>query len=187
MPPVFQAHYANRLGREDVVRASGRMRIRQGWPMRPFAFLLRWTKTLVPVTADAVSTQVTFRTHRGERAFWYDRRFALRDGRRMTFLSRMEPRGEQEAVEWTTAGLGWHARFSYEGGRVRLRHLGYRIRLGTLDLPLPATWLLGKPSAWEEALSDSAFRMEMTIDHPLFGRLYSYAGDFRIDEVALEQ
>lgn len=187
MPAVFHAHYANRANREDVVRASGTMRIWQSPWMRPAAILFRWTQTLVPVTEDGVSTQVTFKTHTGSHAFWYDRRFTLRDGRTMTFVSRMEPRRGNEVVEWTGSGIGWHATFSFQDNRVRLRHLGYRMRLGRFDIALPMAWLVGRPVAWEEAFSDTEFRMEMTIEHPLLGRLYSYSGTFRIEEIALEE
>ncbi|WP_367180976.1 DUF4166 domain-containing protein [uncultured Roseobacter sp.] len=67
----------------------------------------------------------------------------------------------------------------------RLEHIGYRFKLGRLTMRLPVTWLFGVPSAWEEAIDGTHFRMEMTIQHWLFGYLYSYSGAFEIDEVTL--
>ncbi len=184
---VFQLHYGNRPGCEDKITATGKMRIKQSPLMRPFAFLFRWSKTLVPISETDVSAKVVFRTRSDSPCFWYDRSFVLKSGRVMRFVSRMEPKGGNEVVEWTASGIGWHSSYDLEDGRVRLRHKGYRIRLGGRDLKLPLEWLFGRPSAWEEATSDTAFRMEMTITHPLFGLLYGYAGQFEITEVALEK
>ena len=187
MPQVFHAHYANRAGHDDVVVATGRMEIWQSRWMQPFAFLFRWTKTLVPVRQNDIATTVMFRTRKDESAFWYERRFDLGNGRQVEFVSRLEHRSGDQVIEWTGSGIGWWSTFTFEEGRVVLSHLGYRVRLAGFEQSLPLTWLFGRPSAWEEAVSENEFRMEMSIDHPLLGRIYSYAGHFRIEEIALEQ
>lgn len=187
MPPALQAHYANRIGRNDVVQVAGRMQVRQSPLMRPFNVLFRWTKTLVPITAKDVNTQVTFRTRSNSRAFWYERRFNLPDGQWIEFVSRMEPQDSGEVIEWTGAGVGWLSRFSFDGHRVHLAHRGYRLRMGSVTLPLPVTWLFGTPAAWEEAISATEFRMKMTIDHPIFGQVYAYEGEFRLGDITLEE
>ncbi len=187
MPNVFHRHYANRPYHMDVVTVTGTMSVWQSPLMRPFAFLFLWTGTLVPVTEANILTDVIFKTHSDTSCFLYDRRFKLGDNRILTFKSRLEPRNGNEAVEWTESGIGWHCAFFFEGGRVRLRHLGYRFKIGALELPLPMDWLFGRPSAWEEAVSETEFRMEMTIDHPIFGRIYSYSGQFKVTDIELEQ
>lgn len=94
--------------------------------------------------------------------------------------------GANQVTEWTCAGIGWHSTFSFDGAHVRLGHIGYRLKVGGLTMPLPVTWLFGVPSAWEEAIDDTHFRMGMTIQHWLFGFLYSYSGTFEISEVTLD-
>jgi len=72
--------------------------------------------------------------------------------------------GGNEVTEWTGAGIGWHSTFHFDGTRVRLT-----------------------PSAWEEAVDDTNFKMEMTIRHWMIGQIYSYSGTFKITEVSLAQ
>ncbi|MBV1903512.1 MAG: DUF4166 domain-containing protein [Marinosulfonomonas sp.] len=186
MPTVFHAHYANRTRKDDVVRVTGPMDIRQSWLMRLAAPLFRMTKTLVPVDRKGVDTEVIFRTHADSDGFWYHRHFRLGAGDTYEFVSRLEHMGGNQVTEWTGAGVGWHSTFAFDGGRVRLDHIGYRLKLGGLTMRLPVTWLFGVPSAWEEAIDDAHFRMEMTIQHWLFGFLYSYSGAFKISEVTLD-
>jgi len=185
MPKVFHAHYANRTHKRDVVCVSGKMDIRQSWIMRLAAPLFRMTKTLVPIDRKGVNTEVFFRTHVDSDAFWYHRHFHLGTDDTYVFVSRLEHMGGNQVTEWTRSGIGWHSTFTFDGTRVRLGHIGYRIKLGRLTMPLPATWLFGVPSAWEEAIDKNHFRMEMTIRHWLFGFLYSYSGEFEIAEVNL--
>jgi len=187
MPSVFHSHYANRSGCNDVVRVTGQMTIRQSWVMRLAAPVFRLTKTLVPIDREDVDTEVTFRTHADCDGFWYDRHFKLSDVEDYSFVSRLEHMGGNEVTEWTGAGIGWHSTFHFDGTRVRLSHLGYRLRIGRIQLPLPVTWLFGTPSAWEEAVDDTNFKMEMTIRHWMIGQIYSYSGTFKITEVSLAQ
>ena len=174
MPKVFHAHYANRTHRDDVVRVTGPMDIRQSWLMRLAAPLFRMTKTLVPVDRKGIDTEVIFRTHADNDGFWYHRHFRLGAGGTYEFVSRLEHMGGNQVT------------FAFDGSRVRLDHIGYRFKLGRLIMRLPVTWLFGVPSAWEEAIDDTHFRMEMTIQHWLFGFLYSYSGAFEIREVNLD-
>ena len=186
LPTVFHAHYANRADKDDVVRVVGKMDIRQSALMRLAAPFFRLTKTLVPVHREGVGTEVTFRTHADRDGFWYHRHFALGPDTIYKFVSRLEHLGGNQVIEWTGSGIGWHSTFAFDGGRVRLEHIGYRLKLGRVTMRFPATWLFGVPSAWEEVIDETHFRMEMTIRHWLFGFLYSYAGVFEIREVNLD-
>jgi len=187
MPKVFHKHYANRAGRDDVVRVSGTMSIWQSRLIRPFSFLFAWTGTLIPVCADDLAAEVVFSTHTDANRFWYDRRVKLANGKRLQFVSYLEKRGGNQVVEWTGIGVGWHSTFEFRNDRVILSHLGYRFRIGSVDFALPFSWVFGKPSAWEKAVSDTEFQMEMVIDHFAFGRIYSYSGHFRIRDISLAQ
>ncbi len=186
MPAVFHAHYANRTHKDDIVLVTGTMDIRQSWVMRLVAPLFRITKTLVPIDRKDIDTEVIFRTHIDSDDFWYHRHFRLGETDTYSFVSRLEHMGGNQVTEWTGAGIGWHSTFSFDGTHVRLGHIGYRLKVGRLTMPLPVTWLFGVPSAFEEAIDDTHFHMEMTIQHWLFGFLYSYSGTFEISEVTLD-
>ena len=185
LPEVFVKHYGNRIGCTDEITAKGTLDIWRSPLMKPISFLFRWSKTLVPVTATNAPATVVFRTRADATCFWFDRRISLRNGGIMAFVSRMEIMGSNEVIEWTGSGIGWKCTYAYAEGRVLLHHQGYRLRIGNLILPLPVEWLLGCPSAWEEAIDHANFRMEMKVSHKLFGTLYSYAGQFEITEISL--
>lgn len=187
MPSVFHKHYANRSYNDDLVRVRGNMSVWQSWLIRPFSFLFSFTGTLIPVCADDLAAEVVFRTRTDSNRFWYDRRVTLEGGKHLNFVSYLEKKGGNQVVEWTGIGVGWHSTFEFKNNRVLLRHLGYRFRIGNADLPLPLSWIFGKPAAWEEAISDKEFQMEMVIDHFMFGRIYSYSGRFKIEDVSLAQ
>lgn len=178
MPAVFHAHYANRPHQDDVVCVAGLMDLQQSWLMRLVAPVFRMTKTLVPVDRSGIETEVAFRTHVDRDGFWYHRHFRLGDGHTYSFVSRLEHSGGNQVTEWTGAGIGWHSTFKFDGMRVQLAHISYRLKLGRFTAPLPLTWLFGVPSAWEEAVDESRFKMEMTIQYWIFGFLYSYSGEF---------
>ena len=47
-----------------------------------------------------------------------------------------------------------------------------------LMIPLPVEFFLGKGYAEEVMIDDNSYRISMTMTHPWFGLMYSYAGDF---------
>jgi hypothetical protein len=96
------------------------------------------------------------------------------------------PIGGAELIEWMGIGIGWRAVIGHEDGRVMLRHRGYALSFFGRTLPLPLAWIIGRGEAFEEALDARTFRMAMSINHRLFGKVYGYSGTFRIGEVRLE-
>lgn len=186
LPKALRDHYANRAGCRDQVTVQGQISIRQSWLMALGKPILRAFKTLVPVSEDQMATTVAFRTEPGTQHLWFDRTFHRASGQEIKFVSYLEPQGGSQVIEWTRLGLGWISDFQFDGARVHLRHVGYKFRVGRWVFPLPISWIIGRPTAWEQAVSEEAFDMEMTIDHPIFGRLYWYAGRLKIVEVDLE-
>jgi hypothetical protein len=51
-------------------------------------------------------------------------------------------------------------------------------------LPIPASFIIGKGYAEEMPLSDDTFSMWTHAKHPLFGKTFAYAGEFKIVEVS---
>ena len=185
LPSVFHKHYANRAGQCDRVVVKGTMNVWQHPILRPFGFLLRLTKTLVPITGDNLPATVTFVTRSNSNSFWYERSVENADGKFYHFVSELEHLQDNQVVEWTGLGVGWHSRFDFVDGLIVLDHVGYRMKIGHFNFPLPISWIIGKPSAWEEAINDNRFRMEMVIEHFLLGKLYSYTGLFDLSEMKL--
>lgn len=185
LPPVMHQHYANRPFSHDVTIVEGVMEVSMSPLVKLLSPLFRFTKTLVPKAGKDIAVKVHFCSEPDSNVFCFDREFRFPDGATHRFYSRMEPIGNNEVVEWTGSGIGWHAAYSYKDGKVMLKHLGYCIRLMGKRIRLPLGWLFGYGDAYEVPISDTSFDMAMTIQHPMLGRMYGYGGNFTIKEVAL--
>ncbi len=186
LPPVFLSHYANRPFCRDIVIVEGMMRVELHWLMRLLSPALRLSRTLPPYVGDEVPVTVTFRSEPDSSAYCLDREFRFPGRPPYHFLSRMEPTGGNEVIEWMRVGLGWRAAYSFSDGQVRLEHRGYALRLFGKTIALPLEAFLGRGSAFEEALGADRFAMAMRLDHPLLGKLYGYSGVFAVREVRLD-
>jgi Domain of unknown function (DUF4166) len=186
LPPVFRQHYANRAFSRDEVVVEGVMAVEMSWLARLMVPLLRLSGALVPIAGRDIPVVVTFRSDPESAAFCFDREFRFPGREPYHFRSVMIPVGGNEVIEWMAIGLGWRAAFSLAEGRVRLNHRGYALRLFGKAIPMPLEFLLGRGAAWEWALDDTGFSMEMTIRHRLFGKVYGYSGTFRVKEVRLD-
>jgi hypothetical protein len=180
LPPVFRAHYANRPYSNDVTIVRGTMNVWLSFPVRLVAPLLRLTGTLVPRVGKEVAVTVKFCSETDSNVFRFEREFVFPDGQSHCFISRMQPVGCNQVVEWTDSGIGWHAAYSYREGKVSLNHLGYRLRLFGRVFRLPSRWLFGEAGAHETVIDEKSFSMRMQIRHPLFGELYCYGGRFEL-------
>lgn len=187
LSPVMLKHYANRPFTGDVIVVEGRMEVKIHWLVKLFAPLFAISKTLVPKAGTDIKVTVKFESQPDSNLFCFDREFLFDDGKVYRFISRMEPIGGNEVVEWTASGLGWRATYSFENNRVILRHRGYCIKLFGKRIALPLTPFFGSANAYEWVISDNEFGMFMNIKHPLFGELYSYGGTFEITEMWFDE
>lgn len=184
LPAVIQKHYANRPYSDDVTIAEGKMNVSFGKIFQIFLPIFRALKLLVPYRGKDVFTRVTFRSELKSTAFCLDREFYFPNQKPVRFYSRLLPISGNEIVEIMQCKIGWRCAYSYESGKVFLKHRGYNLVLFGLFIPLPITLLVGSGHAEEEALSDNEFRMKMVINHFLFGVIYEYAGQFKIIKTA---
>jgi len=187
LPPALRKHYANRPFTRDVVVVDGRMSVETSWLIWLLGPLLRLSGALVPTAGDDIPVTVTFRSEPGSDAFCLDRAFRFAGRPPYQFRSRMVPAEGNAVIEWMPVGIGWHAGYAFENDQVRLDHRGYVARVFGAHVPLPLHWVLGRGEACEQALDDDTFRMAMSLQHPLFGKVYGYSGTFRIREVRLDR
>ncbi len=187
MPPVMKKHYANRPFTSDRVTAKGVMEIKIHWLIKLFAPLFNLTGTLVAKQGDNIEVTVRFESDPNSTIFCLNREFSFRDGSKYQFISRMEPVGSNEVIEWTSSGIGWRAAYAYDGTRITLRHRAYCIRLFGTRISLPLSLIFGKTKAEEKEISGNAFEMAMHIHHPILGTIYSYGGTFEITDMKLDE
>lgn len=187
LPPVMHKHYANRPYTQDVVTVEGRMNIEISPFARLLSPLLRLAGALVPYAGDNIPVTVHFRSDPHSNAYGFDRLFHFPGKAPYPFRSRMYPIGGSDVVECMRIGIGWHARYSWDGHKVLMTYQGYAVRLFGRLIHLPVGWLIGYGNAWEEAIDEHRFRMYMDIRHPLFGKIYVYRGEFTVTEVTCER
>ena len=192
LPPVMQTHYANRPYTRDRVTVEGHLDVYIRPLMKPFASLMAALGLLAPYAGERVPCTVQFLSQVDGKAFIFDRRFHFPEsssasGRKSyQFRSELVAKGANDVIEYMRCGIGWRCGYSFENGRVVLAHKGYVWRLFGRDIPLPGAGLIvGRGEAFEEATGDDSFAMAMALHHPLFGRLYSYAGTFTVAEIEL--
>ncbi len=177
LPRVLQRHYAVRAHSNDRVTVEGRLDIEASWVVRLMARLFH---VLVPYSARAVPVTVDFYSGPGEAGLYFDRRFRFEKDPDYRFRSSMRPQPNGEVVEFVGFGLGWRMAFHLEGRRIVLSHRGYVLQAFGRLHPIPAAWLLGRATAYEEALDDDRFAMWAETRHPLFGKTFGYHGEFEI-------
>ncbi|WKL56439.1 DUF4166 domain-containing protein [Asticcacaulis sp. ZE23SCel15] len=185
LPPVFKAHYANRPFSSDMVQVDGLMKVELSALAKALSPLMRLTKALVPQSGDDIPVTVTFSSEPDDNGFRFDRAFRFPGRKPYHFRSRMVAAGEGDIIEWMPSGIGWHARYGFDGEKVTMHHRGYNLRVFGVSLPVPLEWLIGRGYAEERAIDDAQFEMYMDLRHAWFGRIYAYSGTFTVTSMRL--
>lgn len=185
LPPVMRKHYANRPSSQDIVTVEGLMKVEISLFAKLLRPLFRLSGALVPYEGENIPVTIYFRSEPHSSAYCFDRIFHFPNKRPYHFRSRMVPVGENQVVDYMSIGIGWNASYRYDGKKILIEHQAYKVKLFGKLVRFPLELLLGRASAEEEAVSEDRFCMNLHIQHPLFGRVYAYSGEFFIKEVAL--
>jgi hypothetical protein len=185
LPLALQQRYANRPFSNDVVTIDGFLTVEMSRLSKLMAPIFYLTGTLVPYHGENIPVTVEFKSERGSDACHFDRTFRFPGRRPYRFRSTLRPRRGAEIVERMPIGIGWHARYSVDDGKVCVEHLGYGVGLFGRFVRIPLEWIFGRGTAEEEAIDEHHFRMAMEIVHPLLGKVYGYRGTFSITSVAV--
>lgn len=182
LPRVMHRHYANRANTQDHYVCRGTLDV----------YCSRWLKWLAPVmglasgipavTATNIPVTVQFKSEAASHVLHFIRTFYIPGRRPHVFHTRMQQLEGSKVAEFLPFRLCWVMHYSWQAGQVQLAHKGYALRIRGTLVPLPATWLLGRIDASESPVSDTRFKMQVTVRHWLFGRLYAYSGSFKMED-----
>lgn len=181
LPQVMRNHYAVRANSADRVVVTGTLDVHVS---RLAALLATITGMLVRHSGKNIPVTVTFTSGSGSTAFNFDRLFHYPEHGEVRFRSRMKHTVGDEIIELMKFGIGWRAAYGWDDSKVTLSHRGYVWHVFGRVLPLPLTWLLGRVHAEETPIDDRRFSMFTHMTHPVFGKLFGYAGTFTITEVS---
>ncbi len=118
-----------------------------------------------------------------ERPYHFDRN----QGGRFEFRSIMSIARNGDLIEQFPYSLGMKIKLSVEGDqgdKLMFRDDGYFLRVGRWRLPLPRWLAVGRFTLTHRNIDRERFTVDISIDHPLFGRLFYQAGHFRQAPVA---
>lgn len=186
LPPVFKKRYANRPYSQDITTVEGKMDINFSKIMACLLPIFRLLHVLVPYKGKNIPAKVNFCSRSNSNAVYFERKFYLATKKQpYQFNSRMDIIKENEVIERMALGMGWKTHYFYDGHKIIMQHKAYVLRIFGLEIRLPLELLMGVGHAEEEAIDDNSYRVSMTIKHPLFGIMYSYAGDFTFTRLPL--
>jgi hypothetical protein len=175
---VIRRHYDLPPNTDTRMEVEGVMEVEVSPVGRLFVTASRLFDALVPFPGTNIPVRVRNWSQADSRAMFWHRTFNYPQKRPIVFHSRMEYAGGEEIVEYVKYGLGIRMRLSNEGESLRYDSRGYQWDLGPVTLRIPDWLLLGKAIIREIPESDEAFRVEFTVDHPIWGRTFGYAGRF---------
>lgn len=181
--PIFmQKHYANKPYTQDSTTIQGKMDVDYRGLFLLLAPVLGMMGMLVPYKGKNIPVTVLLQSKPDSADLYFNRTFYFPNKKPYQFRSYMRYIGDNTVIEFLKGGLGTKMQYMYDGEKIDLVYKGYVWKLGRFIMPLPLAWFMGKAYTQKRALSDNAFSLHMEIKHPLWGVMYSYAGELTIDE-----
>jgi hypothetical protein len=181
VPEILRRNFDLRPGSDDETRLRGVMHevsySRIGalfvWPGRLFGALVPWQGRDVGIRID-------LRTHVADERFMYWHRVHFFE-RNLDFLfaSRMEYLEGNEFIERVRTGLGMRMKATLDGEVLKFEALCYQWDLFGLTLRIPNWLLMGTGVILERQLDADSFQMHFEINHPWWGRTFTYTGVFQ--------
>lgn len=172
LPAALQAHYKNR-DNIDI----GKLDIEYPRFMQPYLNFLRLLGALVNQRGKALATTVE-KWMDNDVQHW-KRKIQFPDGKTIYFRSYWVTMGDNELIEYVNRFIGLRMRVEVKKQKLYYHGVSYVLKLGRFLLPIPEWLVLGHTTIVETALNENEFTIDFRLQHPLFGRLFRYAGTFR--------
>jgi len=172
LPPALQAHYQLNTN-TDV----GQLNIEYPVYMQPFLTFLRLFGVLINKRGENIDTTVD--KHMQEDIQYWKRSICFSENKIIYFNSFWVYAGGNELIEYVNPFLGLRMSVHIENSELHYVGRSFVLKLWKLIIPIPEWLLLGHTTIVETGLSDSEFKMDFKLKHPLFGRIFRYSGRFK--------
>jgi hypothetical protein len=175
-------HYDLTPGNDGQITVEGIMdEVTHSLWAKPFIVIGQLFGALVPYRGQNVPVIAKNWTdsNNSQALFWH-RTFSFIGKQPYIFESRMEHYKDDEIVEYVRFNLGVRMRLSVKDGSLVYKNVDYIWKLGKLTIHIPNWLTLGSADIIETPISDSLFKMDFTMKHPLFGLMFCYCGEFEI-------
>lgn len=137
---------------------------------------------LVNLKGQNIPTVVKNYTTGDNKSMYWHRTFSPAKGKKTVFASRMVHVTGKEIIEFVRFGMGIRMELSVQDGALVFKGKRYEWHIGKVVIPIPNWMSLGKGVIIEKAVSDSEIEVNFRINHPLFGKTFSYKGKFIISD-----
>lgn len=186
VPEILQKNFNVRPGEDDEVRLKGVMQeISHSRMATIFIYAGQLFGALVPYQGKNIAIRIDLRTHKSDPRFTYWQRVHFfPESPEYLFASRMEYLEGNEFIERVRLGLGMRMNASINSGILRFEAICYQWDLFGLSIRFPNWLLLGTGVITEQQVSSDKFEMTYVINHPLWGRTFTYRGVFSLVENA---
>ena len=172
LPPALQAHYQFN-DNSDI----GHLDIKYPIYMQPYLTLLRLFGALINRRGEKVPTTVE-KHMQGDIQYW-KRTIRFSQDKIILFKSFWFHDGSNELIEYVNPFLGLRMSVHVENNELHYEGCNFVVKLGKFLLPIPEWLVLGHTTIIETAISETEFKMNFKLKHPLFGTLFSYSGKFK--------
>ncbi len=180
LPPVIKKHYANRPYTQEETVVEGVLDVMCKPPLLWLSPLMKILGQIPTHNQSNVPVTVHFESDLNTKSFHFNRIFNFSNDEQYAFQSRMLQTRNNEVIEIMKFGLGWKMRYTWDGEKVILSHVGYALNLFGHFIPMPLTIFLGAGYAEERPVDDNTFDMATHITHPWWGKIYEYKGRFEV-------
>lgn len=188
LAPAVKSHYNLSPRSDDELVLRGEMSVYYPRPAFILLGMARLFGGLVLLREGNIPVQVRNSSRPDSETIFWHRTFNV-PGRKqpVTFCSQMEYAGGDEIVEYVGSipriKIGVRMKIRENEGALNFQSVGYTLKIGTFEMPIPGHFLLGRALITENATSANEISMHFTIKHPLFGEIYSYGGRFILPNI----
>ena len=178
---VIQRHYFLRPFSDDYICVSGEMsEIYHSLIAKLFLPIGMLFGAVVPYRGKNVPIDVHYAASEKNANLYWDRVFRFSEKKHFHFRSFMEPVSDNEVIEFVRFGVGMRLKVTAENGAIVFRDAGYVWRMFGRNIPIPVGLFLGRAYVEERPIDENRFGMKMTLEHPVFGVMFRYEGEFSL-------
>lgn len=143
----------------------------------PFGLLFG---AVVPYRGKNVPIDVHYSCNTGNANLYWDRVFKFSEKNHFHFKSHMEHVQGNEVIEFVRFGVGMRLKVTAEDGAIVFRGNQYVWRILGVKIPIPVSLIFGRVTVEERPIDDNTFSMKMIMEHPIFGVMFRYSGQFTL-------
>ncbi len=180
VPNVIKACYSPRFYSSDRNLVQGTMTISVSKFYQLLSPLFKLAGALVYQNGENIPTSVEFVGSEDHNYLLMHRRFYFDKNNPQHFCSKLVYVKDNIVMEVMKLGFATRLLYRLENNTIFMDHGGFGLQLGRYWLPLPLALLIGKVSAYEQAISAEKFNMQVRLDHFLFGTIFQYQGYFEL-------